>query len=140
MHSTLAKVFYCTDCAEILRKVSVQLKAAKKTCAQFASPKWHPMPEIAWNLNWSPWDRSIKPLRVISIKTTQLAGVLLWWTQLLLYLQYYYLIIVYYSMSCMWGISKQILTLKTLSLPLSSPGSLTSTSTCKSHKKRKTTS
>ena len=43
-------------------------------------------------------------------------------------------------MSCMRGISKQMLTLKTLSLPPSSPGSLTSSSACKSHKKRKNNS
>ena len=35
---------------------------------QPARPKWRPMPEIAWHHNQCPWDWSIKPLRVISVK------------------------------------------------------------------------
>ena len=57
-----------------------QLKVAKKTFAHEikaiwatlpASPKWCTMPEITWHHNWSPRDWSIKPSRVISLKTTR---------------------------------------------------------------------
>ena len=52
---------------------------------QSARPKWRPMPEIAWHHNQCPWDWSIKPLRVISVKTTPLVCVLLRRTRLPLF-------------------------------------------------------
>ena len=71
------------------KKLFLQLSAAKKkictwdqgylchVASQPASPKWRPIPEITWHHIQSPLDWSIKPLRVISIKTSQLVCLLL---------------------------------------------------------------